>query len=160
MLRVLKGSPVQIGNQIGEYLVTILTDVISFNVIKGFLNIVISDSFYLNFFNSITNHSDFEFITLDDSIAIMVEYSSPNTNRPLHLGHIRNNLSGYSVAEILRASGKKVYKTQIINDRGMHISKSMLACQKFAPDGIDGQRETPETTLNTELRKGDKLDAI
>ncbi|MBM1106147.1 arginine--tRNA ligase [Aurantibacter crassamenti] len=147
MLRVLKGNPVQIGNQIGEYLVNELAEVTSFNVIKGFLNLVISESFYLNFFHTIKDQTDFGFVADSDPGAVMVEYSSPNTNKPLHLGHIRNNLLGYSVSEILKAAGKKVYKTQIINDRGIHICKSMLAWQKF------GKGETPE---NTGL-KGDKL---
>jgi arginyl-tRNA synthetase len=147
MLRVVKGNPVQIGNQIGEYLVNEVEEVSSFNVIKGFLNLVVSDSFYLNYFNTIAADTSFGFVKPDNSNAVMVEYSSPNTNKPLHLGHIRNNLLGYSVAEILKASGKKVYKTQIINDRGIHICKSMLAWQKF------GKGETPE---NTGL-KGDKL---
>ncbi|MEO9892214.1 arginine--tRNA ligase [Aurantibacter sp.] len=147
MLRVIKGNPVQIGNQIGEYLVNELDEVSSFNVIKGFLNLVISPVYYLNFFNSIKNLADFGFVSNKDAGAVMVEYSSPNTNKPLHLGHIRNNLLGYSVSEILKASGKKVYKTQIINDRGIHICKSMLAWQKF------GKGETPESTG----LKGDKL---
>ncbi len=147
MLRVVKGNPVQIGNQIGEYLVNEVEEVTSFNVIKGFLNLVVSDNFYLNYFNTITADDSFGFVNPDNSSAVMVEYSSPNTNKPLHLGHIRNNLLGYSVAEILKASGKKVYKTQIINDRGIHICKSMLAWQKF------GEGETPESTG----LKGDKL---
>tara|TARA_R110000868_G_scaffold21640_12_gene89883 strand:- start:28968 stop:30746 length:1779 start_codon:yes stop_codon:yes gene_type:complete len=147
MLRVVRGNPVQIGEQIGAYLVKEVEEVSSFNVIKGFLNLVISDRFYLNFFNAINKDSTFGFVKTSDADAVMVEYSSPNTNKPLHLGHIRNNLLGYSVAEILKASGKKVYKTQIINDRGIHICKSMLAWQKF------GKGETPE---NTGL-KGDKL---
>jgi len=146
MLRVVKGNPVQIGEQIGAYLQEHVVEVADFNVIKGFLNIVISDNFYLNFFNSITEIDHFGYVKESDD-AVMVEYSSPNTNKPLHLGHIRNNLLGYSVAEILKASGKKVYKTQIINDRGIHICKSMVAWQKF------GNGETP---VSTGL-KGDKL---
>ena len=141
-------NPVELGNKIGNYLVENVAEVSRFNVVSGFLNIVISDGYYLNFFNEIRNNSKFGFVTpnLDDK-AIMVEYSSPNTNKPLHLGHVRNNLLGYSVAEIIEASGKKVYKTQIINDRGIHICKSMLAWQKF------GNGETPESTG----LKGDKL---
>ena len=146
MLRHVKGNPVQIGEQVGAYLVKELDIVTSFNVVKGFLNLVISDAFYLSFFNKIQNDTAFGLVAPSDD-AILVEYSSPNTNKPLHLGHIRNNLLGYSVAEILKASGKKVYKTQIINDRGIHICKSMLAWQRF------GNGETPE---NTGL-KGDKL---
>ncbi|SFC81631.1 arginine--tRNA ligase [Algibacter pectinivorans] len=148
MLRFIKGNPVQIGETIGSYLVNNVTEVKAFNVVKGFLNVEISDAYYLNFFNGIKNDSAFGFVSPKaDEKAVMVEYSSPNTNKPLHLGHVRNNLLGYSVAEILKASGKKVYKTQIINDRGIHICKSMLAWEKF------GNGETPESTG----LKGDKL---
>ncbi|WP_242085961.1 arginine--tRNA ligase [Aestuariivivens sediminis] len=148
MLRFVKGNPVHIGEAIGHYLVEHARDVKAFNVVKGFLNLEISDSYYRHFFNGIFTEDDFGFKTpIPGDKAIMVEYSSPNTNKPLHLGHIRNNLLGYSVAEILKASGKKVYKTQIINDRGIHICKSMLAWKRF------GQGETPESTG----LKGDKL---
>lgn len=148
LVKELKGNPIEIGNQIGNYLVANVNEVSKFNVVGGFLNIVISDAFYVEFFNSIKNNNTFGFVTpKEGEKAVMVEYSSPNTNKPLHLGHIRNNLLGYSVAEIIKASGKKVYKTQIINDRGIHICKSMLAWQKFG----DGQ--TPESTG----LKGDKL---
>ncbi|WP_269225821.1 arginine--tRNA ligase [Flavobacterium eburneipallidum] len=141
-------NPVELGNKIGAYLVENIAEVSRFNVVSGFLNIVISDEYYLNFFNEIRKHEKFGFVTPSpEDKAIMVEYSSPNTNKPLHLGHVRNNLLGYSVAEIIKASGKKVYKTQIINDRGIHICKSMLAWQKF------GNGETPESTG----LKGDKL---
>ena len=148
MLRVVKGNPVQIGETIGNYLVDNVSNVKAFNVVKGFLNIEISDSYFIDFFNEIKQESAYGLVapTAGDK-AVMVEYSSPNTNKPLHLGHVRNNLLGYSVAEILKASGKKVYKTQIINDRGIHICKSMLAWQKF------GEGETPESTG----LKGDKL---
>ncbi len=147
MLRVVKGNPAQIGLQIGEYLAKEVPEVINFNVVKGFLNLVIADNYYVNFFNTIKEQPQFGFAKENSNHAVMVEYSSPNTNKPLHLGHIRNNLLGYSVAEILKASGKKVYKTQIINDRGIHICKSMLAWQRF------GNNETPESTG----LKGDKL---
>ncbi|MBU3027664.1 arginine--tRNA ligase [Zobellia galactanivorans] len=147
MLRFVKGNPVQIGEQIGAYLEKEVAEVTGFNVIKGFLNLVIGDGYYLDFFNGIKNDAAYGFVSPSENDAIMVEYSSPNTNKPLHLGHIRNNLLGYSVAEILKASGKKVYKTQIINDRGIHICKSMLAWQRF------GNGETPESTG----LKGDKL---
>ena len=147
-LKQIKNSPLEIGNQLGNYLVQNTHEVTSFNVVSGFLNIVISDAYYLKFFDTIKENQQFGFvIPSPDEKAIMVEYSSPNTNKPLHLGHVRNNLLGYSVAEICKAAGKKVYKTQIINDRGIHICKSMLAWQKF------GNGETPE---NTGL-KGDKL---
>lgn len=148
LVKTLKGNPVEIGNQIGNYLVANASEVAKFNVVGGFLNIVISDAFYIEFFNSIKNNETFGFVApKEGEKAVMVEYSSPNTNKPLHLGHIRNNLLGYSVAEIIKASGKKVYKTQIINDRGIHICKSMLAWQKF------GNGQTPETSG----LKGDKL---
>lgn len=146
MLRVVKGNPVQIGEAIGDYLVEHVSEIEKFNVVQGFLNIVLSDSYYLNFFNSVPDFSSFGKVPQGKE-ALMVEYSSPNTNKPLHLGHVRNVLLGYSVAEIEKAAGKKVYKTQIINDRGIHICKSMLAWEKF------GNGETPN---NTDL-KGDKL---
>lgn len=147
MLRQVKMNPVQLGESLGKYLVEHHDDVVDFNVVKGFLNIVISDQFYINFFNEIKDNNNFGFVNEIDKEAVMVEYSSPNTNKPLHLGHIRNNLLGYSVAEIIKASGKKVYKTQIINDRGIHICKSMLAWERYGND------ETPESTG----LKGDKL---
>jgi arginyl-tRNA synthetase len=148
LVKELKGNPVEIGTQIGNYLVSHANEVSKFNVVGGFLNLVISDAYYVDFFNTIKNNDTFGFVaSKEGDKAVMVEYSSPNTNKPLHLGHIRNNLLGYSVAEILKASGKKVYKTQIINDRGIHICKSMLAWQKF------GNGQTPESTG----LKGDKL---
>ena len=147
LLRYKKGNPVQIGNDLGNYIVENVNEVIRFNVVKGFLNLVIADNLYLNSFSSISTNNSFGFVTPSENDAVLVEYSSPNTNKPLHLGHIRNNLLGYSVAEIIKAAGKKVYKTQIINDRGIHICKSMLAWQKF------GNGETPTSTG----LKGDKL---
>ena len=148
LLKVIKSNPAELGNKIGNYLVENVTEVARFNVVSGFLNIVIADSYYLNFFNEIKDNTKFGYVTPGNTEkAIMVEYSSPNTNKPLHLGHVRNNLLGYSVAEIIKASGKKVYKTQIINDRGIHICKSMLAWEKF------GNGETPQSSN----LKGDKL---
>ena len=148
LVKKIKGNPVEIGTKIGEYLVENVAEVSKFNVVAGFLNLVISDKYYLEYFNSIKNSENFGFVTpTEGEKAVMVEYSSPNTNKPLHLGHVRNNLLGYSVAEIIKASGKKVYKTQIINDRGIHICKSMLAWQKF------GNGQTPASTG----LKGDKL---
>ena len=146
MLRLIKGNPVQIGEALGNYLVTHVPEVSRFNVIQGFLNIVLSDSYYLDFFNNITDPSNYGTVERGEE-AVMVEYASPNTNKPLHLGHMRNILLGYSVSEILKAAGKKVYKTQIINDRGIHICKSMLAWKRY------GEGETPQMA-NV---KGDKL---
>lgn len=148
MLRQVKTSPEKLGNDLGTFLVAHLKEVVRFNVVKGFLNLVIADSYYLHFFKNIKDNPTYGFQPiLKDAPAVMVEYASPNTNKPLHLGHIRNVLLGYAVAEILKASGKKVYKTQIVNDRGIHICKSMLAWKKF------GNGETPESTG----LKGDKL---
>jgi len=148
LLKQIKGNPAEMGTKIGDYLVANAPEVVRFNVVSGFLNLVVSDSYYLSFFNQIKSNKTFGFVTPSATEkAVMVEYSSPNTNKPLHLGHVRNNLLGYSVAEIIKASGKKVYKTQIINDRGIHICKSMLAWQKF------GENQTPESTG----LKGDKL---
>ncbi len=148
LLRVVRGNPVEIGTKIGEYLTKNVAQVSDFNVVKGFLNLVIEDAHFLSNFNTIYKTSNFGSVAIpENEKAVMVEYSSPNTNKPLHLGHIRNNLLGYSVAEIIKASGKKVYKTQIINDRGIHICKSMLAWKLFGND------ETPESTG----LKGDKL---
>ncbi|MCA0931110.1 arginine--tRNA ligase [Lutimonas saemankumensis] len=146
LLKHIKGNPFQIATELGNYLKSHAESVSEFNVVKGFLNLVITDNYYLENFGKISEFEDFG-IVKDKKGAVMVEYSSPNTNKPLHLGHIRNNLLGYSVSEIISAAGKKVYKTQIINDRGIHICKSMVAWLKF------GNGETPEGTG----LKGDKL---
>jgi len=147
-LRFVKGNPVVIGTKIGEYLKENVQEISDFNVVKGFLNLVIADTTFINDFNNIYATENFGIVSANPSEkAVMVEYSSPNTNKPLHLGHIRNNLLGYSVAEIIEAAGNTVYKTQIINDRGIHICKSMLAWKLF------GNGETPESTN----LKGDKL---
>lgn len=148
LLKLIKGNPVELGNKIGQYLVDNAGIVTRYNVVAGFLNIVIADSYYINFFNDIKGDEHFGYVTpAQDGKAVMVEYASPNTNKPLHLGHVRNVLLGYSVANIIKASGTKVYKTQVVNDRGIHICKSMLAWEKF------GNGETPETSG----LKGDKL---
>jgi len=147
LLKSIKTSPMELANKLGEYIVGADNSFTSFNVVSGFLNIVVSDEYYLNQFNSIKEKSDFGFVKPTTSDYTMVEYSSPNTNKPLHLGHIRNNLLGFSVSQILKASGRNVLKTQIINDRGIHICKSMVAWVKF------GNGETPESTSV----KGDKL---
>ena len=146
MLRYKKENPAKIGEILGEYLLKNVHEIIAFNVVKGFLNLVVDDKVFLESFNTIYSIDNFGFSSKTSDV-VMVEYSSPNTNKPLHLGHVRNNLLGYSVAEILKASGHKVYKTQIINDRGIHICKSMLAWKKF------GNSETPQTTG----LKGDSL---
>ncbi|GAK93905.1 arginyl-tRNA synthetase [Nonlabens ulvanivorans] len=147
MLRHIKGNPAVIGEQIGAELAK--TDLItSYEVIKGFLNITVAHEVYLKDFNDILSQSDYGKSPVDKTKSgVMVEYSSPNTNKPLHLGHVRNNLLGYSVAQIVEATGRKVNKTQIINDRGIHICKSMLAWEQY------GNGETPESTG----LKGDKL---
>ena len=148
MLRQVKGNPQQIGEAIGAHIKQSAPNLVcDFNVIKGFLNLVIADSYYINFLNDIKDNPQYGLAAPNSKEALLVEYSSPNTNKPLHLGHIRNNLLGYSVAEILKAAGHTVYKTQIINDRGIHICKSMIAWQRF------GNGETPESTG----LKGDKL---
>tara|TARA_Y100000385_G_scaffold291457_1_gene369593 strand:- start:23001 stop:24779 length:1779 start_codon:yes stop_codon:yes gene_type:complete len=147
MLRTVKMNPAQLGEDLGAYLQENSENVVGYNVVKGFLNLLISDTYFMSFFQSLTRSPKFGFMEPSTDKAMMVEYSSPNTNKPLHLGHVRNVLLGYSVAEILKASGKKVYKTQIINDRGIHICKSMLAWQRF------GNGETPESTG----LKGDKF---
>ena len=148
LLRYKKGNPIQIGEDLGKYIVANVSEITNYNVVKGFLNLVVDDAFYTNFFNTIYSNASYGSVApKTDEKAMMVEYSSPNTNKPLHLGHVRNNLLGYAVAEIIKAAGKKVYKTQIINDRGIHICKSMLALEKF------GNGETPESSG----LKGDKL---
>ena len=147
LLKFIRTNPVQLSNQIGEYLKIHFDWVTDFNVVKGFLNLSIQDGYYVQAMNDISKTEKFGFRIPDSDSLTIVEYSSPNTNKPLHLGHIRNNLLGFSIAQIIEASGKKVLKTQIINDRGIHICKSMVAWKKF------GQEETPESTG----LKGDKL---
>ncbi|MBA5247682.1 arginine--tRNA ligase [Marnyiella aurantia] len=129
LVKLVKKGPEQIGMELGSALTTETDFVESYNVVKGFVNVKISDAHFMNNFASLTKSVD-EVEPKDETV--MVEYSSPNTNKPLHLGHIRNNLLGYSVAQILKADGYNVIKTQIINDRGIHICKSMLAWQMFA----------------------------
>ncbi len=148
LLRHIKANPVALGEAIGAYLVETVDYVTAFNVVKGFLNLSIQDSFYVSQLKEIKETAQFGHVSFqEDKGVALVEYSSPNTNKPLHLGHIRNNLLGYAVAQILEASGQQVVKTQIINDRGIHICKSMVAWQKY------GDGATPESTG----LKGDKL---
>lgn len=144
LVKQLKKNPESIGVELGEALTEQTELFESFNVVKGFLNVKVKNQLFVDNFRSVSEN----FSTIEKKNAtVMVEYSSPNTNKPLHLGHIRNNLLGFSVAQILKEAGYDVIKTQIINDRGIHICKSMLAWEKF------GNGETPETT-NT---KGDKF---
>jgi arginyl-tRNA synthetase len=139
-LKVSKKKPEDTANEIGGYLKNNTPEILSFNVVKGFLNIVIDNSFWLAYFKSINGKPFIKNITAENASTVMIEYSSPNTNKPLHLGHVRNNLLGYSVSEILKAAGYKVIKTNLVNDRGIHICKSMLAWQKW------GNGETPESS--------------
>jgi arginyl-tRNA synthetase len=139
-LKISKKKPEDTATEIGNYLKANLPEVADFNVVKGFLNIVIRDSFWLNYFQSNFNKPFINPSLPENAPTVMVEYSSPNTNKPLHLGHVRNNLLGFSVAEILRAAGNNVIKTNLVNDRGIHICKSMLAWQKW------GGGETPESS--------------
>ena len=145
-LKITKQSPEQSGEAIGQYLMEHVEEIRAYNTVKGFLNLSISDSFWINRLNDIISTDNYGFYPKKDKV-MMVEYSSPNTNKPLHLGHLRNIFLGYSVAEILKANGYDVVKTQIINDRGIHICKSMVAWQKF------GEGETPQSSGI----KGDKL---
>ncbi len=147
-VKQLKKNPKEVAEAIGNYLKENLSQIEDFNVVSGFLNLVIAPGYYIDFLNRIYSDEDYGLTPVDTSRkSLMVEYSSPNTNKPLHLGHIRNNLLGHSISEIYKATGKPVIKTQIINDRGIHICKSMLAWQKF------GNGETPESTG----MKGDHL---
>ncbi len=147
LLKVTKKSPEQSAEEIGNWLIDNAEITDSYNVVKGFLNLSIKDEVWLAQFNVWAKNENFGKSASSTGKTFMVEYSSPNTNKPLHLGHLRNNFLGYSVAEILKANGHEVYKTQIINDRGIHICKSMLAWQIF------GNNETPESTE----MKGDHL---
>ena len=152
-VKVLRCSPDEAGKKIGDFLQERLSFISHYSVVSGFLNFVISNDYWLSQLEMIHEKSDFGFEKPNSKPTLMVEYSSPNTNKPLHLGHLRNNFLGYSVAEILKANGHKVIKSQIINDRGIHICKSMLAWEKFSPTNEKGERETPS---NTRI-KGDKL---
>ncbi len=147
-LKASKKAPEATAQEIGEYLVAHCDAVKTFNVVKGFLNIVIEPKFWLNVLEHVSETPDYGFRkATPDSKLVMIEYSSPNTNKPLHLGHVRNNLLGFSLSRILAANGNKVVKTNIVNDRGIHICKSMLAWQKW------GNGVTPESSG----KKGDHL---
>ncbi|MGZ4048453.1 MAG: arginine--tRNA ligase [Bacteroidia bacterium] len=146
-LKISKKKPEETATEIGNYLKANVSEVTDFNVVKGFLNIVIDDTFWLNYFKSINGKPFINSTLPANAPTVMVEYASPNTNKPLHLGHVRNILLGYSVSRILSAAGNKVVKTSVVNDRGIHICKSMLAWQKW------GNGETPESSG----MKGDHL---
>ena len=146
VVRMSKKSPEATGTDLGNYLVEHVEEVTGFNVIKGFLNLSIADSYWTTLFNDELLKPDFGAIA-PTGRKVMVEYSSPNTNKPLHLGHVRNNLLGYAVAELLKANGSEVYKVNLVNDRGIHICKSMLAWQKWS------NGETPDSSG----MKGDHL---
>ncbi|MCD8267877.1 MAG: arginine--tRNA ligase [Parabacteroides sp.] len=147
-LRASKKSPEQTAQEIGEYLLKNESAIAEFNVIKGFLNLTVAGSCWIDLLNTINGQPSYGIIPVtEQSPLVMIEYSSPNTNKPLHLGHVRNNLLGYSLSEIMKANGNKVIKTNIVNDRGIHICKSMLAWQKWG-DGV-----TPESSG----KKGDHL---
>ena len=147
-LKISKKSPEQTAQDIGQYLADHCEAVASYNVVKGFLNLVVAPAAWLALLNDINADAHYgERQATDDSPLVMIEYSSPNTNKPLHLGHVRNNLLGWSLAQIMQANGNRVVKTNIVNDRGIHICKSMLAWQKW------GNGETPESSG----KKGDHL---
>ena len=147
-LKTSKKKPEDTAQEIGERLLKETSVVASFNVVKGFLNLVVSQEAWIGLLNDINADADFGYKkTTENSPLVMVEYSSPNTNKPLHLGHVRNNLLGWSLAQIMQANGNRVVKTNIVNDRGIHICKSMLAWLKW------GNGETPESSG----KKGDHL---
>ena len=148
-VKAARKSPEMVGEDIGKYLVENLSDTVAkYNVVKGFLNLVISDAPWITLLNQINAEEKFGFTPVTEkSPLVMIEYSSPNTNKPLHLGHVRNNLLGSALARIVEANGNKVVKTNIVNDRGIHICKSMLAWLKW------GNGETPESSG----KKGDHL---
>ena len=148
-LKISKKKPEDTAQEIGEYLKQNCSNVVAdFNVVKGFLNLCIAPAAWVALLNTINTEAKFgEKPVTENSPLVMIEYSSPNTNKPLHLGHVRNNLLGWSLAQIMEANGNKVIKTNIVNDRGIHICKSMLAWLKW------GNGETPETSG----KKGDHL---
>lgn len=148
LLRISKKSPEQTATEIGQYLLEKESCIAAFNVIKGFLNLTVAAPYWIELLNSIHRQPRYGITPVtENSPLIMIEYSSPNTNKPLHLGHVRNNLLGYSLAQIMEANGNQVVKTNIVNDRGIHICKSMLAWQKW------GNGVTPESSG----KKGDHL---
>jgi arginyl-tRNA synthetase len=147
LLRISKKSPVDTAQVLGEYLVKEVGQIVRFNVVKGFLNFVIADAYWFGFLKSSVNNPQFGKSESSTEEPVVIEFSSPNTNKPLHLGHVRNILLGHSVAAIVEASGRKVKRVNLVNDRGIHICKSMIAWQKW------GDEITPEKAE----KKGDKL---
>lgn len=148
LVRFSRKNPELTASELGDLIVSRYTWFTSFNVVKGFLNLSVSEEYWIGFLSESFKEEKFGFIPVNEDLpAVMVEYSSPNTNKPLHLGHIRNNLLGYSLSRILEATGRKVVKVNLVNDRGIHICKSMLAWEKW------GKGETPESSG----KKGDKL---
>ncbi|MDX9696697.1 MAG: arginine--tRNA ligase [Bacteroidales bacterium] len=148
LLRISKKPPEQTATEIGDYLKKNIEDISEFNVIKGFLNLTLNTCFWISFLNSVGRNKNYGFITnKENPNTVLIEYSSPNTNKPLHLGHIRNNLLGYSIAKIIASQGDNAIKVNLVNDRGIHICKSMLAWQKW------GNNITPEKAN----KKGDHL---
>ncbi|MDR3339780.1 MAG: arginine--tRNA ligase [Candidatus Symbiothrix sp.] len=148
LLKISKKNPEQTATEIGQCLMGKTSLISAFNVVKGFLNLSIAPAYWVNLLNEINRAEQYGIqFAGDDAPLVMIEYSSPNTNKPLHLGHIRNNLLGYALAEIMKANGYKVVKTNIVNDRGIHICKSMLAWEKW------GNGETPQSSG----KKGDHL---
>ena len=148
-VKLSKKKPEDTAQEIGDFVAQHCSNLVSgFNVVKGFLNFVVAPQAWVSQLNTIATEEHFgEKAVQNDSPLVMIEYSSPNTNKPLHLGHVRNNLLGWSLSQIMQANGNKVVKTNIVNDRGIHICKSMLAWQKW------GNGETPETSG----KKGDHL---
>lgn len=148
LLRISKKSPESTADELGEILVRQIDDIVKYNVVKGFLNLSISNKYWIGELTDISKAKNYGYTTTTENAPlVMIEYSSPNTNKPLHLGHIRNNLLGFSLSRIYKANGYKVVKTNIVNDRGIHICKSMYAWQRW------GNNETPESSG----KKGDKL---
>ena len=140
-VKILRCSPQEAGDKLKTWIEQNIAGVSHCIVINGFLNIVLQKSYWVNALNQMQENSQFGLQAPNSKPTVMVEYSSPNTNKPLHLGHLRNNFLGFSVAEILKANGHKVVRTQVINDRGIHICKSMLAWEKFSPLNDKGERE-------------------
>jgi len=153
MAKALHLPPAEVATRLGSLLKAEVPFIQDFEVIQGFLNLVFSKTLWADTLHAINQTDTYGFADSNSKPLVMVEYASPNTNKPLHLGHLRNIFLGYAVAELKKANGHRVIKTQVINDRGIHICKSMLAWQRFAPLNAQGERETP---ANTGM-KGDKL---